>query len=121
MHTTLSDNVVEEGALEAFQLANVSFENLREKDDWPMFELGETVISPQAVLKLTVSDMENGMHQHGNGSWGKLNKSEWKQNDFRLSARMSVTSVYEAANGTIFMVHTDFDRRLTEVLLPSEL
>ncbi len=121
MNAILSENLVVEKALESYHLANVTFEGLRKKFCWPMFEMGQIVVSEQAACELTVADLENAMHQHGSGSWGKLGSSEWRQNDFRLDARQSVTSVYEAKKGTMFMVHTDFDRQITEVLLPREM
>lgn len=121
MHTKLSDNLVEEGALDPFHLANVTFDTLRETEYWPTFALGKIWISPPVAAKLTVADIENAIQQHGNASWGLLDPSDWRANDFCLDARRPVLSIYKAECGTIFMVHTDFERQLTEVLLPCEL
>ena len=117
MSTILSENLVEESALESYHLANVSFDGFRQKFHWPMFELGKIWVSPLVAAELSAADIANAMHQHGSGSWGLLGPSDWKTND----ARLPVLSVFEAADGTIFMVHTDFDRQLTEILLPREL
>ena len=123
MSTVLNENLVEENnlALDPFELANMSFEVLREKTYWPLFELGEIIISPLAVPQLTSADIERARQQHAIGSWGMVGKWEWRTNDFCLDARMPVTSVYEATNGTVFLVHTDFDRQITEFLLPKEI
>ena len=121
MSTILSENLVEESDLESYHLANVSFDGLRQKFHWPTFELGKIWVSPLVATELSAADIENAMHQHGSGSWGLLGPSDWRANDFSLDARLPVLSVFEAADGTIFMVHTDFDRQLTEILLPREL
>ena len=121
MHNKLSDNLVEDDALESFHLANVDFDTLRDTGYWPMFELGKIWISPLVASELSVADIENAIHQHGNGCWGLLGPSDWRANDFCLDARRPVLSIYKAECGTIFMVHTDFERQLTEVLLPCEL
>ncbi len=121
MHTKLSDLVGEEGALESFHLANIGIDTLRATEYWPMFELGKIWISPLVAAKLTKADIEHAIQQHGNGSWGMLGPSDWRANDFALDARRPVLSIYRANCGTIFMIHTDFERQLTEVLLPCEL
>jgi hypothetical protein len=121
MHTKLSENLVEESALESYQFPHVDFDGLRQKPYWPTFELGEIWVSPLVAKELTVADLEQSLHQHGLGSWGMLGPSDWRANDFCLDAGRPVLSIYKAENGAIFMVHTDFDRQLTEILLPREL
>ena len=121
MSTKLSENLVEESAPETYHLANVSFEDLRKNFYWPMFELGKIWVSPLVAAELSVADIKNAVHQHGSGSWGMLGPSDWRANDFSLDAGLPVLSIFTASGGTIFMVHTDFDRQLTEVLLPREL
>lgn len=120
MHTKLSENPVEV-AFESDHLADIDFDGLRMKPDWPMFELGKIWVSPLVGRELSEADIENALHQHGCGSWGLLGPSDWRANDFSLDAGSPVLSIYKAGDGTIFMVHTDFDRQLTEVLLPREL
>ena len=121
MRTILSDNKVEEQALNCHHLANVSFEMLQEQFAWPHFELGEVWISPQVAEALTPDDVNNALHQHGSGSWGLLGAEDWKANDYCLNAKMPILSLYQGEDGTMFMICTDFDRQLTEVLLPCEL
>ena len=121
MNTLLSEKLVEENALESYHLANVSFEGLRQKCHWPMFELGKIWVSPFVANELSEVDVKKALHQHGSGSWGILGPSDWKANNFSLDAGLPVLSLFEAEDGTMFMVLTDFDRQLTEVLLPREL
>lgn len=121
MNTKLSEKLVEENSLESYTLANMSFEGLRQKYHWPMFELGKVWISPKAASKLSETEITNALHQHGSGSWGLLGPEDWRANDISLDARLPILSIYQGKGDTLFMVCTDFDRQLTEVLLPHEL
>lgn len=121
MNTLLSENLLEESVLESYHLANLSFEELRQKFHWPLFELGEISISPKVATEISEAEINKALHQHGSGSWGMLGPEDWKANDFSLDARLPLLSIYQGKGGTMFMVCTDFDRQLTEVLLPREL
>lgn len=121
MNTKISSELLEEFDLEPNPFADVSFEDLQETFCWPLFELGEISISPLVANELTEAEVKNAIHKHGSGVWGLLGRSDWKANDFSLDAGFPVLSMYQSVSGTNFMVVTDFDRQLTEILLPKEL
>ena len=81
------------------------------------FRLGRIVSTPQALERLTQSDISLGIRRHQAGDWGD---GDTEANERALIEGLRVWSVYRAVNGTRFWLITEADRSATTVLLPEE-
>ena len=84
------------------------------------FQLGRTVITPNALENLNDEDIQSSLRRHAAGDWGNCGPEDWQENEFSLSRHLRLFSVYEDRNGTKFWVITEADRSATTILLPSE-
>ena len=85
-----------------------------------LFRLGRIVSTPNALGKLTQSDILTALQRHQAGDWGDVDDEDCQANDCALSQGTRVFSVYQSANGVKFWVITEADRRITTVLLPED-
>ncbi len=86
----------------------------------PLFELGMTIISIDAIEKLPQEDVENALRRHQAGDWGTLDPRGWEANQRALGRGLLIRSIYQDRNGTQFYITTDADRSITTVMLPEE-
>ena len=84
------------------------------------FELGQTVITPQARDTLHPEDVLGAICRHALGDWGDVCEDDRQENDFSLPRYLRLLSVYHDRKGTKFWVITEADRSTTTVLLPHE-
>ena len=83
-------------------------------------ELGQVVATPGALAALTRDDILIALGRHTSGDWGDCSTDDVAENEFSLTRRLRVFSVYHAADGTKFWVLTEADRSVTTVLLPED-
>ncbi|MCC6357372.1 MAG: hypothetical protein IT450_01400 [Phycisphaerales bacterium] len=86
----------------------------------PKFELGRTVITPNAQTTLDQEDVRVSLGRHQRGDWGDCCPEDAKENDFSLPRRLRLFSVYHDRNGIKFWVITEADRSATTILLPED-
>ena len=84
------------------------------------FELGRTVITPNARDTLNPEDTFSALTRHAAGDWGNCGPEDWQENEFSLPRHLRLFSVYEDRNGTKFWVITEADRSATTILLPED-
>lgn len=83
-------------------------------------ELGRTYITPAAMSELEAEDVAASLRRHADGDWGDVGPEDRGENDFAVSRRLRLFSVYHDRHGTKFWVITEADRSATTVLLPED-
>ena len=86
----------------------------------PKFPLGDAVITPNALSRLTQEDFGRGLARHQSGDWGDVCEDDRKENDLALAKGFRLLSVYRARNGIKFWIITEADRSSTTVLMPED-
>jgi len=84
------------------------------------FDRGRTVITPNALEKLDGDDVQDALRRHLAGDWGDCCDEDWQENEFSLTRRLRLFSVFHDRHGTKFWVITEADRSATTVLLPED-
>ena len=84
------------------------------------FNLGQTVITPNAKDTLHPEDVFLSMKRHASGDWGDCCAEDAQENDFSLDKHLRIFSVYHDRNGVKFWIITEADRSATTILLPED-
>ena len=84
------------------------------------FELGQTVITPNAQSTLHPEAVLLSLSRHVQGDWGDVRDEDRAENEFSLNNRLRLLSVYHDRNGKKFYIITEADRESTCVLLPED-
>jgi len=84
------------------------------------FELGQTVITPNALGTLHPGDVLTALGRHATGDWGEVCEEDRQENEFSLTRYLRLLSVYHDRGGTKFWIITEADRSATTVLLPED-
>lgn len=86
----------------------------------PKFALGRTVITRNALGKLSQVDIDAGFTRHLIGDWGDLESVDIQANERSLLKGGRLVSVYHSSNRVKFYIITEADRSFTTVLLPED-
>jgi len=84
------------------------------------FDLGQIVITPNAMHKLPAGDVHSALRQHASGDWGDVDEHDDQENERALRDGSRLLSVYHSQDGTKFWIITEADRSSTCVLLPED-
>ena len=84
------------------------------------FPLGRTVITRNALERLTNEDVQAAFARHGVGDWGDVCPEDRQENEFSLREGYRLLSVYVSAAGEKLWVITEADRSATTVLMPED-
>ena len=84
------------------------------------FQLGQIVITPNALGKLVSDDILNALDRHVQGDWGDLDKDDKAENDIALEKGFRLLSAYTGNDGIKFWIITEASRADTTVLLPED-
>ena len=84
------------------------------------FDIGQTMITLNALANLTQEDILGALYRHIEGDWGDLCSEDWHANETALVEQLRLLSAYRSQSGTAFWVITEADRNTTTVLLPEE-
>jgi hypothetical protein len=82
------------------------------------FPLGQIIIAPAALTRLSVDEILGALNRHVAGDWGDLGKDDRQENQISLETGHRLLSVYHSRTGTIFWVITEADRSVTNIFLP---
>lgn len=85
-----------------------------------LFRLGRIVSTPNALGKLTQSDILTALRRHQAGDWGDVDHEDRQANDQALQEGTRLFSVYHSAARVKFWVITEADRSVTTFLLPED-
>ena len=84
------------------------------------FPLGQVVVTRTALATLPTQDIAAALDRYRRGDWGNVGREDWQANERALKHGDRLLSVYRTANGTKFLIITEWDRSLTTVLLPED-
>lgn len=84
------------------------------------FNLGQTVITPNAQETLHPEDVFLSLRRHASGDWGDCCTEDAQENELSLVQGFRLLSVYQDRNGVKFWVITEADRSVTTILLPED-
>ena len=85
------------------------------------FPLGQLVITPGALERLSAKEIQLTLNRHATGDWGELPEEDERENQRALAHGGRLFSAYRSEDGqTRFYVITEADRSVTTVLLPEE-
>jgi len=87
----------------------------------PLFELGRTVATPDALLKLTGMDINPStlLSRHIYGDWQDMDEEDQESNREAVSQEARIFSAYVFGE-VKFWVITEADRSSTTILMPEE-
>ena len=86
----------------------------------PKFSLGQTVVTRTALAVLSALDIAGTLYRHQRGDWGEVGREDAQANERALKHGERLLSVYRKAAGVKFWVISEWDRSLTNVLLPED-
>jgi hypothetical protein len=84
------------------------------------FLLGQIVITADARDSLHPEDIPIALARHANGDWGDVDEHDRRENEFSVTNRLRLLSVYHDRNKVKFWIITEADRSATTVLLPED-
>jgi hypothetical protein len=86
----------------------------------PLFPLGQSVITRNALDVLHPQDLKLCLERHAHGDWGDLCEHDRNENKVALAQSLRLFSVYKDRSGVKFYIITEHDRSVTTVLLPED-
>ena len=86
----------------------------------PKFPLGEIVSTPNALDKIPLDEILNGLYRHSQGDWGSLDAEDLQSNERALRFGGRLFSSYHSSQDVKFYVITECDHAVTTVLLPED-
>jgi hypothetical protein len=86
----------------------------------PKFLFGQTVITPNALSKLTNGDILPALARHVIGDWGELDPEDKQANDKALIEGTRLLSAYSSSQNLTFWIITEWDRSVTTILMPED-
>jgi hypothetical protein len=86
----------------------------------PKFRLGRTVITSNALTKLSQSDIDNALRLHHLADWGDLGAHDREANERALHDGGRLLSAYRSDREEKFWIITEADRSATTVLMPGD-
>lgn len=84
------------------------------------FQLGQIVITPNAMDRLSPIDGMMALGRHIKGDWGDVPREDWEANDEALENEGRLLSAYRSLDGVKFWIITEWDRSVTTILLPED-
>lgn len=84
------------------------------------FELGNVHVTHGVMENFQQPFVILCLTKHRLGNWGEVDEEDQKTNDQALKHGERILSAYTAANGEKLWVITEWDRKLTTVLMPDE-
>jgi len=84
------------------------------------FPFGRTVITRNAIERLTNDDVRAALLRHGTGDWGEVCPEDRQENELSLREGYRLFSAYVSAAGEKFYIITEADRSATTVLMPED-
>lgn len=83
------------------------------------FNLGQTVITSNALDKLNQFTVADAILRHACGDWGDVCEEDRQSNEDALKDGNRLLSVYKDKD-EVFWIITEWDRSVTTVLLPED-
>lgn len=84
------------------------------------FDLGQVVITPNALNSLPQPEVLVALGRHVSGDWGDLDEHDLAENERALQQGSRLFSAYHTSNEVKFWIITEWDRSVTTILLPED-
>ena len=85
------------------------------------FELGQVVVTPGVIEKISEDEQLVALNRHATGDWGEiLSEGDKLANEEAIRFNLRIFSVYRSSQGVLFWIITEADRSATTLLLPEE-
>jgi len=85
-----------------------------------IFRIGKIVATKNALDRLCIDDITEGIAKHQAGDWGEISEEDRQANDRGLIQKTRLFSAHHSARGIKFWIITDANRSVTKVLLPGD-
>jgi hypothetical protein len=89
-------------------------------DSSPKFLLGHVVATQNALAGIPSDEMLLALSRHERGDWGTLNPEDRDANEKSLKDGGRLVSRYNSTANVKFWIITEWNRKLTTVLLPKD-
>jgi hypothetical protein len=86
---------------------------------YPLFPLGEIVITTNAHTTLPPDEIADGLRRHAKGDWGAIPREDAEQNELGLEQGFRLFSAYGEGRHRFWII-TESDRSVTTILLPED-
>ena len=88
----------------------------------PLFQVGEIVVTPDALMALYEADDEPFQYliRHQIGDWGEASPEEVTANEAGIEQQGRIHSIFSLITNTKICVITKADRSKTTIMLPEE-
>jgi hypothetical protein len=86
----------------------------------PKFLLGTIVATPNALNKIPNDEILNALSRHVRGDWGTLDAEDREANENSLLKGGRLFSAYRSIRDVKFWIITEWNRKVTTVLLPED-
>ncbi len=86
----------------------------------PKFPLGQTVVTSNALNRISHDEILNALSRHVRGDWGTLDAEDFKSNERALQSGGRLFSAYHSVQKIKFWIITECDRSVTTILLPED-
>ena len=83
------------------------------------FPLGQIVITPNAMSRISQGEIDDGLLRHARGDWGNICPEDAGQNNQALQCVDRVLTVYGAGSQRFWII-TEADRSVTTILMPED-
>ena len=84
------------------------------------FIFGRVVATPNALVSIPNDEILNALSRHGRGDWGTLEAEDLDANENSLKHGGRLVSRYDSTANVKFWIITEWNRKLTTVLLPED-
>jgi len=84
------------------------------------FELGDVCVTRGITENFTQAFVILCITRHTLGDWGDLDEEDKESNNLALIGEERILSAYKSTEGKKLYVSTEWDRKLTTVLMPDE-
>ena len=84
------------------------------------FELGQILITPNAMGVIPAAEVQAALARHAAGDWGEIDEHDRQENELSLKEGFRLLSAYRSEQGTRFWIITEADRSATTILLPED-
>lgn len=86
----------------------------------PKFPLGRTVATPNALAIIPQNEILNALARHERGDWGQLDPEDRDANENALKHGGRLFSRYFSIANVKFYIITEWNRKMTTILLPED-
>jgi len=84
------------------------------------FLLGRVTATPAVLDQVPADEILLALTRHARGDWGELDSEDLKANEDSLREGGRLVSSYVSTAGVKFLIITEWNRKLTTVLLPED-